>query len=564
VAAYEVLLLNTAVPQIQAAQTGDTYVVPRDIAFSAALTLSAGTANGVPYLNGSKVLTTGSALTFDGTTLTSRVNANAALQLAFSATNATNADFNVRIANSLTDLQVSSATPLSFTLGATEQMRLTSTGLGIGTSSVFCVLTAQTGTNARFEFTSASTVGSLEILNNVRNAYLDYDVYASIHRWKKLGSTAMTLDSSGNLGIGTPSPTFKLQVIGTSQLSLSAAGTQQALQLNNSDTTAGTQAVKLGFSSAGVTKASVNAAVYGNDYMTFNVGSDTERMRLDSSGNLGLGVTPTTGGYGKGFQLSGDPASDLGTLWIQPINTNDHRLSLTNNAKNTGVGTWGYYASSQSATMYQQVAGEHQFFTAGTGTAGNAISFTQAMTLDASGNLGVGIPAALYSTERLAVFKSGNAESAAFVNDAGANNYTVAVSNRATTGDNKFMVFATESSDTTRGSIVYNRGAGLVTYATTSDYRAKDILGPVSNPGATIDALKVYSGKMKGATVYRPMLIAHEAQAVTPYAVTGEKDAVDEDGKPNYQQMDVSSLVPLLIAEIQSLRARVAQLEQGV
>ncbi len=64
--AFEVLLLNTAVPQIQAAQSGDTYVVPRDIAFSAALTLSAGTANGVPYLNASKVLTTGSALQFDG------------------------------------------------------------------------------------------------------------------------------------------------------------------------------------------------------------------------------------------------------------------------------------------------------------------------------------------------------------------------------------------------------------------------------------------------------------------------------------------------------------------
>jgi hypothetical protein len=118
---------------------------------------------------------------------------------------------------------------------------------------------------------------------------------------------------------------------------------------------------------------------------------NTERMRLDTSGNLGLGVTPTTGGYGKGFQFSGDPASDLGTLWIQPINTNDHRVSLTNNAKNSGVGSWAYFASSQSATMYEQVAGQHRWTTAGTGTAGNAISFTQAMTLDASGNLGIGV-----------------------------------------------------------------------------------------------------------------------------------------------------------------------------
>jgi hypothetical protein len=104
-------------------------------------------------------------------------------------------------------------------------------------------------------------------------------------------SSPFVVTAAGDVGIGTASPTFKLQVIGTSQLSLSAAGTQQALQLNNSDTTAGTQAVKLGFSSAGVTKASINAAVYGNDYMTFNVGSDTERMRLDASGNLGIGTS---------------------------------------------------------------------------------------------------------------------------------------------------------------------------------------------------------------------------------------------------------------------------------
>jgi hypothetical protein len=132
-----------------------------------------------------------------------------------------------------------------------------------------------------------------------------------------------------------------------------------------------------------------------------------------------------------------------------------------------------------------------------------------------------------------------------------------------TSGDNTFVSFFTEAAFTARGSITYNRAGGLVAYNTTSDYRAKDILGPFADSGTTIDALKVYNGKMKGATVERPMLIAHEAQAVTPYAVTGEKDAVNDDGTPKYQQMDVSSLVPLLIAEIQSLRARVAQLEQG-
>lgn len=121
--------------------------------------------------------------------------------------------------------------------------------------------------------------------------------------------------------------------------------------------------------------------------------------------------------------------------------------------------------------------------------------------------------------------------------------------------------FYTDAGPTFRGAITYNRGTGLVSYGTSSDYRAKDIIGPVQNPGATIDALKVYEGKMKGATQSRPMLVAHEAQAVAPYAVTGDKDAVNEDGAPIFQQMDVSSLVPLLLAEIQSLRARVAALE---
>lgn len=62
-AAYEVLLLNTVVPQIQAAQAGDTYVFPR------ALSYTPGIANAVPYLDGSKTLVSSAGFSFDGTTL---------------------------------------------------------------------------------------------------------------------------------------------------------------------------------------------------------------------------------------------------------------------------------------------------------------------------------------------------------------------------------------------------------------------------------------------------------------------------------------------------------------
>jgi hypothetical protein len=127
--------------------------------------------------------------------------------------------------------------------------------------------------------------------------------------------------------------------------------------------------------------------------------------------------------------------------------------------------------------------------------------------------------------------------------------------NSATTGDNSFIGFYTEAGGTGRGSITYNRAGGLVAYNTTSDYRAKDISGPVTDSGALIDSVPVYMGKMKGATQERPMFIAHETPA---YAHTGEKDAVDKDGNPVYQQMDASALIPVMWAEIQSLRKRLA------
>jgi hypothetical protein len=57
--------------------------------------------------------------------------------------------------------------------------------------------------------------------------------------------------------------------------------------------------------------------------------------------------------------------------------------------------------------------------------------------------------------------------------------------------------------------------------------------------------------------------IAHEVQEVSPGSVVGEKDAVDAEGNPVYQAMEYGSaeFIANIIAELQSLRARVAQLE---
>lgn len=281
-----------------------------------------------------------------------------------------------------------------------------------------------------------------------------------------------------------------------------------------------------------------------------NLGSG--QFYKDASGNVGIGIGTTA------------PAARL-ELSTTSAGATAEILRLSN--PGAGGNTQAQIKFFTTSTNYGTISGGYgaavpqMTFDLPSATAGNyvwQISSTERMRLDASGNLLVGTTTA---SAKLCV--SGVAATGLTARFDSTNNTTTPVFQLITsdtTGDSRWQQFYSDGT-TLRGSIDYNRAGGLVRYNTTSDYRAKDIIGPVQNPGAAIDALKVYEGQMKGATESRPMLIAHEAQAVAPYAVTGTKDAVDADGNPVYQQIDTSSLVPLLLAELKSLRARVAALE---
>lgn len=257
--------------------------------------------------------------------------------------------------------------------------------------------------------------------------------------------------------------------------------------------------------------------------------------RLDNTKSLFLGVS------------SG--ASDVISIGVASSTTQAEPLALQPFGGNVGIGT----TSPGSALEINAAASTSPFIA--------KINTAEAARIDSSGRLLVGTSTDLAGGSHL--FQVNASTTGIAVKTAATNSDNYTCWNAATSGNNAFINFYTETSITARGGITYNRAGGLVVYATTSDYRAKDIIGPVQNPGATIDALRVYEGKMKGATQSRPMLIAHEAQEHAPYTVTGEKDAVEDDGTPKFQQMDMSALVPLLLAEIQSLRQRVATLESA-
>jgi hypothetical protein len=134
----------------------------------------------------------------------------------------------------------------------------------------------------------------------------------------------------------------------------------------------------------------------------------------------------------------------------------------------------------------------------------------------------------------------------------------VFVSRRASSGGTTHATFLNGGSEV--GSITSTTVATF--YNTTSDYRLKTVIGSVSDAGTRLDALKPIEYDWKSGGRTRGFL-AHEFAEVYPTSVSGAKDAIDKEGNPKYQSMQAatSEVMADLIAEIQSLRKRVAQLE---
>ena len=148
-----------------------------------------------------------------------------------------------------------------------------------------------------------------------------------------------------------------------------------------------------------------------------------------------------------------------------------------------------------------------------------------------------------------------------------------------TTGYNpqNFHITFQNGGNVTKGSISSSHYATI--YSTSSDYRLKEDLQPISNATERLLALNPVNFKWIDGQERSDGFIAHELQEHLPEAVTGEKDAttevtetvVAEDGTetavtttvPEMQGIDQSKLVPLLVKTIQELEARITALENA-
>ena len=352
-----------------------------------------------------------------------------------------------------------------------------------------------------------------------------------ISTWSVAGTTAMTLNSTG-LGIGvTPSYAFQIK----KTLSGTSTTVNGLLYLENNG--AGNSAkitLTDGISNNGYI---VYSNETGNPLLGLGVGS-AQQLVVNSSGNVGIGVTPSawSGGF-KGLQISGGYGS-IGS------NANADTRFYSGGFYGTLGNT--YAVSAFPVSMYQQSGGIHSWHTAAAGTAGNAITFTQAMTLDASGNLLVGKTSSANTVAGVKLFTdSVDGGREYFTRQAGAASQT-------------HVVFF-ESGGGVVGSISTTNVA--TAYNIASDYRLKQSVQPLAGGLARVNSLKpsTYKWNLDGSA--GEGFIAHELAEVVPFAVSGQKDAVNEDGSIKIQGVDLSKIVPILVAAIQELTTRVQTLE---
>jgi hypothetical protein len=464
--------------------------------------------------------------------------------LRFFANNGTTQQAKFEVSDNTLEIGSLTSVPLLLITNGSERLRVTSAGnVGIGTTSpqqALHVLTAG-GTSGAIQLGGSTYYGIIEHEAGVTgaNIYTVATASGGGHIFKRGSTEQMRITSAGNVGIGTTSPGYLLNLVGsTPSIAVQDSGAN------------GTRAL---------IEATNNAVYFGNTYSSTGIpiifsqggaSGGTERARIDSSGRLLVGTSssPTVGDPQYGLirvQGNTSTASGFGLL---SIGRGQAAASITSGSELGHI-----YYTANDGSPYASVSA-YSDGTSGSGdypgrltfstTASGAASPTERMRIASNGAVLIGatsfagIGLSLSSPEGSGMW-----------------------SRTSSSGGINHIRF--ENPNGVVGGISTN--ASATTYSTSSDYRLKENLVPLTGAIDRLQQIPVHRFNFiadPDNTV--DGFIAHEAQAVVPECVTGEKDAVDADGKPQYQGIDQSKLVPLLTAALQEAIGRIESLEAEV
>jgi hypothetical protein len=474
-------------------------------------------------------------------TFQSSTDANtASYTQAFNLTNAINADFNVHLKTGSTTIGSGTTTPLCFHIGGTanERMRIDSSGnVGIGTTSpgsklqiattavdtdVFRIMRQDNTGISLFRVFQDSSSGGGTGGCHINSSNRDLMISASTNGDADDG---LYLKTTGELGIGTSSPTHMLDISGSNPI----------LALNDTDTT--NDRFRLTYN-GGSSQLQVDPNnVRSGSHLLVAV-DGTERMRIDSSGRVLIGTTSGSDA------LVVDGGSDAGTITTNSTNSNGNMMTF--NCSGTGkffIGSAGSFITGNSGTTNQGIRAEGSLLFAAGG-------HTERMRIDSSGNVLIGVNTTGSTSEGMTI-RPGN-ESTLF-RDSG---FVFLIGG----GQSGQRLIDFRQGGTSIGHISKS-GTTNVSYSTSSDYRLKENVVAISDGITRLKTLKPYRFNFK-ADADRTVdgFFAHEVTAV-PEAIAGTKDEVDSDNNPVYQGIDHSKLVPLLVAAVQELITKVETLE---
>jgi hypothetical protein len=460
-----------------------------------------------------------------------------------------------------------------------ERMRIDSSGnVGIGTQSPDRTLVVKTADGDGIGIENAAG-------NQYRLAVTSDDAFAAIDSGT---AERLRITSAGKVGIGTTSP----------NTTLTTNSASEAVGISAQSTTTGSF---IGFKDATSTNWYYNHVGAVGDNLKFTTAGG-ERMRINSSGNVGIGTNSpdskldvATGANGVIFRydaastflqiLPEDTGGDISLRYransgsapdllfkndggtermriteggnvgigtsspVLPLDVNGSaqvsgRMLVGSVGSGGGVGQGYQFAGDGNTGMYQDAYDQLQFST------NNA----ERMRLDSNGSLLLGTTDEIIWTDASGegiVLYRGEAFQVARNSDS-----CVQLNRQGT--DGQIQAFA--KSGTQVGNISVTGSA--TAFNTSSDHRLKENVTADWDATTRLKQLNpVRFNFIADADTTVDGFLAHEVQSVVPEAITGTHNEVDADGNPVYQGIDQSKLVPLLVKTIQELEARIVALE---